>query len=361
MTAAADAFYVRGVVLPDEEHRDVYVVDGRISYEPTSGAELIADNIWLVPGLVDAHCHVGLIAGGAADESEQERQASTDRDSGVLTIRDCGVPADTRWMDDRPDLPQIIRAGRHIARPKRHTRDVGLEVEPHELVETVRAEVPRGDGWIKLVGDWIDRDRGDLSPLWPRDVLEQAIAAAHELGARVTAHSFSEEALPDLVGAGIDCIEHGTGLSAELIDEMARRHTALVPTLINIARFPEIAERGSKYPAYAEHMRALHRTVSERVRAAYEAGVPIYAGTDAGSEVAHGRIADEVLALNAVGMSPQDALAAASWRAREWLGVDSGLAEGEVANFVAYEGQPWDLEQLRRPLFKVLRGRVVRP
>jgi imidazolonepropionase-like amidohydrolase len=338
---AADALRFRGVTLPDETSRDVYVLGGRVTYESVPGAELVAGDVWLLPGLVDAHCHVGLGASGAVDASEQEQQATTDRDAGVLTIRDCGVPADTRWMDDRSDLPQIIRAGRHIARPKRHTRGVGLEVEP-------------------LVGDWIDRERGDLAPLWPRDVLEQAIAAAHELGARVTAHSFSEEALSDLIHAGIDCIEHGTGLSADLIADMARRQTALVPTLINIARFPEIADRGSRYPAYADHMRALHRTVGERIGAAYEAGVPIYAGTDAGSEVAHGRMADEVIALRDIGMTPDDALAAASWGAREWLGVEAGLDEGDTANFVVYDEDPRDLQVLRRPTALVLRGHLLR-
>src|SRR5437764_3072391 len=192
-----DTWRISGVVLPEEVSCDIYVVDGQVSYVAVATAELIASNVWVVPGLVDAHCHVGLTVAGAAPQSEQEIQAIDERSAGVLTLRDCGVPADTRWIDGRDDLPRIIRAGRHIARPKRHTRDIGLEVEPHELVATVRAEVPRGDGWIKLVGDWIDRDLGDLAPLWPRDILEQAIAAAHEFGARVTAHSFGEDALPD--------------------------------------------------------------------------------------------------------------------------------------------------------------------
>ena len=56
----------------------------------------------------------------------------------------------------------------------------------------------RGDGWVKLVGDWIDRGEGDLAPEWPADVLAAAIAAAHEEGARVTAHTFGTDALPGL-------------------------------------------------------------------------------------------------------------------------------------------------------------------
>jgi imidazolonepropionase-like amidohydrolase len=136
-----------------------------------------------------------------------------------------------------------------------------------------------------------------------------------------------------------------------------------VPTLINIERFPGIADQAHRYPKYAEHMRALHRTVHERVRAAYEAGVPIYAGTDAGAEIAHGRIVDEVLALHAAGLTASDALAAASWAARDWLGVSDGMSEGmsegNDANFVAYPADPADLEVLRHPSHIVLRGRLL--
>ena len=348
-----------GTVLPGGERRDVFVVDGSVTYEPVRDATTVATDVWLVPGLVDAHCHVGLGTGGGEDPETQEAQAIADRTAGALTLRDCGSPVDTRWIDERQDLPQILRAGRHIARPKRHTRDIGVEVEPDELVAAVETEIARGDGWVKLVGDWIDRDVGDIAPLWPLDALEAAIARAHELGARVTAHSFGEHALPDLIAAGIDCIEHGTGLSPDLIDTMAERQVALVPTLINIARFPEIAERGHRFPVYADHMRALHRTVYEVVRMAYEAGVPIYAGTDAGSEVIHGRIADEVLALRGAGLSAEDAVGAASWRARDWLGASTGLDEGSPANFVAYAANPLlDITTLRHPSHVVLRGHV---
>jgi imidazolonepropionase-like amidohydrolase len=355
-----EALHFRGVVLPDGERRDVYVIDGRVTHEAVRGATTVATDVWLVPGLVDSHCHVGLTGHGGATEEEQEQQAIADRDAGALTLRDCGVPVDTHWMDHHHHLPQIIRHGKHIARPKRHTRDIGVEVEPEELVHAVEHEIAHGNGWVKLVGDWIDRDIGDIAPLWPLAELTAAIQRAHELGARVTAHVFGEDALPDLIAAGIDCIEHGTGMSPDAIHAMAERNVALVPTLINIARFPEIAEKGHKYPTYARHMRSLHRTVYERVCNAYEAGVAIYSGTDAGSEVVHGRIADEVLALRGAGLSAADALGAGSWRARAWLGVSDGLAEGSEANFVAYASDPLtDLTALRHPAHIVLKSNLV--
>ena len=178
--------------------------------------------------------------------------------------------------------PRLIRAGRHIARTKRYIRNYAHEVEPAELAAYVAQEAQRGDGWVKLVGDWIDRDTGDLEPSFPADAFAEAIAAAHEHGAKVTAHCFGEAVLPGLIDAGIDCIEHGTGLSEDLIDEMVAR-TALVPTVMQLNNFPDYADAaGEKFPAYAEHMRDLHGRRRDTIMAAYEAGVAIYAGTDAG-------------------------------------------------------------------------------
>ncbi|PRC44965.1 hypothetical protein C6A85_97550, partial [Mycobacterium sp. ITM-2017-0098] len=262
-------------------------------------------------------------------------------------------------FDDRPDLPRIIRAGRHLARPKRYQRGFAAELEDEwQLPDAVAQQARWGDGWVKLVGDWIDRETGDLAPLWSDDVLEAAIDAAHANGARVTAHVFSEDALPGLIKAGIDCIEHGTGLTADTIDLMVEYGTALVPTLINIENFPGIADGAHRYPKYQRHMRALYETCSARIGAAREAGVPIYAGTDAGSAVAHGRIVDEVEALKGVGMTPTAALGAACWDAREWL-RRPGLAHGASADLVCFAEDPrTGPAVLAHPTLVVLRGIV---
>ena len=85
---------------------------------------------------------------------------------------------------------------------------------------------------------------GDLAPLWPYETAKAAIEEAHRLGARVTAHCFDEESVQQLVRAGIDGIEHGTGLDADTIELMAARQVALVPTLIQPGELPEL--RGSR-------------------------------------------------------------------------------------------------------------------
>jgi imidazolonepropionase-like amidohydrolase len=245
----------------------------------------------------------------------------------------------------------------------RYLRGFAEEIDPADLVAEVRRQARAGDGWVKLVGDWIDRSAGDLAPLWPVDILTAAVAAAHEEGARVTAHTFTEQAVTEMVAAGVDGIEHGTGLTPAVIDVMARRQVALVPTRLQIDTFLGHAATGeARFPRYARHMRSLYQRADTTLRAAYESGVPVYAGTDAGGALPHGLIADEVMALVAkVGMNPIDAVAGASWSARSWLGLSSDLAPGDAADFVLYDEDPRaNPAILAHPRRIVLRGSVVR-
>lgn len=355
--------HVRGVGLPDETDLELWIVDGRLSTEPVAGADTAFDGGWIIPGMVDAHCHVGLGNHGEIPLDEAVAQAETERAAGALLLRDCGSPTDTRSLDDRDDLPRIIRAGRHLARPKRYSPGLSRELQDEsQLPGAVAEEARRSDGWIKLVGDWIDRGIGDLAPLWSDDVLKAAIDTAHTHGARVTAHVFGEDALPGLISAGIDCIEHGTGLTDDTIALMVEHGTVLVPTLVNVVEnFRGIADAASKYPTYAAHMRDLYDRCRPRVAAAREAGVSIYAGTDAGTMVAHGRIADEVEALKGIGMSSTEALGAACWEARRWLGRP-GLDDGASADLLCYSEDPRSGPgSLNRPDLVILRGKAFRP
>ncbi|GAA2081560.1 amidohydrolase family protein [Streptomyces albiaxialis] len=354
---------VKGRVLagPEDVRDELWAVDGRITYErPPAPLPVTTLEGWTLPGLVDAHCHVGLDAHGPVDDSTSEKQALTDREAGALLLRDAGSPSDTRWIDDREDLPRIIRAGRHIARTRRYIRNYAHEIEPGDLAAYVRQEARRGDGWVKLVGDWIDREEGDLTACWPRWAIDEAIAAAHEEGARVTAHCFAEDSLYDLVDAGIDCVEHATGLTEETIPLFAERGVAIVPTLVNIATFPALAEGGeAKFPRWADHMRRLHERRYETVRAAWDAGIPVFTGTDAGGSLPHGLVGQEVAELVKAGIPARDALSSATWGARSWLGRH-GLEEGAPADFVVYPTDPRaDVGVLVAPRHVVLRGRVV--
>ncbi|CAG7634152.1 amidohydrolase family protein [Actinacidiphila bryophytorum] len=356
-----DVLHIKGRILagPDDVHDELWVVGGRISYRRPA-AEAVTVEGWALPGLVDAHCHVGLDAHGAVDRATAEKQALNDRDAGALLLRDAGSPSDTRWTDERDDLPRIIRAGRHIARTRRYIRNYAHEIEPGDLTAYVRREARRGDGWVKLVGDWIDREQGDLAPCWPKGALAEAISAAHQEGARVTAHCFAEDSLADLVTAGIDCIEHATGLTDETVPLFAEHGVAIVPTLVNIATFPRLAAGGeAKFPRWAEHLRRLHARRYETVRNAHDAGIAVYAGTDAGGSLPHGMVAAEVGELVTAGLPVEAALSAATWGARKWLGRP-GLTEGAPADLVVYGSDPRaDVRVLAAPRRVVLRGAVV--
>jgi len=355
-----NALKFSGPVLPDGEAKDLYVVDGRVTYEPQPGAETAARG-WIVPGLVDAHCHLGLDDDGATPDADTEAQAVEDRDGGALLIRDAGSAADTRWIHERADLPRLIRAGRHIGRTRRYIRNYAHEVEAEQLAEVTAREARAGDGWVKLVGDWISREAGDLAPSFPPEAFAAAITAAHDQGAKVTAHCFGHAVLPGLIAAGIDCIEHGTGLTTDLVDAMAAREVALVPTVMQLDKFPEYAAAGAeRFPAYAATMTDLHARRRETIMSAYEAGVALFAGSDGGGISRHGNLAGEVLAMAALGMPADYALGAASWSARAWLGWNATLDEGAPADFVVYPTDPLaDLSVLRTPERVVLRGLVV--
>jgi imidazolonepropionase-like amidohydrolase len=369
MTAPVEVIHMVGRILVDErtERGEAWIVGGRITFErPRHSGDAQTIEGVVLPGLVDVHCHVGLTVGGATDDALAGKQAEADRDTGVLLIRDAGSATDTSWVHDRADLPQLIRAGRFIARPRRYLMGFARELDRVEDLPLAAAEeARRGDGWVKIIADWIDRDLGadaDLRPLWPDDVLVDAIAAAHAAGARVTAHTFATEAVQGLLDAGIDCIEHGTGMTPAHIAEAARRGVPVVPTLLQIGQFASIADQGrARFPAFAARMEAMHKARYAQVRRFHEAGVPLLVGTDAGGTIGHGSFAEECAEMVAAGLPARDVVAAATWVARRFLGA-SGIEEGASADVVAFQDDPRvDIAALGDPSAIVLRGTVFDP
>jgi len=361
MTGGGGVIRLAGRILVDErtERGEAWVIGGRVTFErPRFSGDATTIEGVILPGLVDVHCHVGVTVGGAADEALAEKQAEADRDTGVLLIRDAGSAIDTAWVHDRPDLPRLIRAGRFIARPKRYLRGYARELDRVEDLPSAAAEeARRGDGWVKIIADWIDRDVGDLRPLWPDDVLADAIAAAHAAGARVTAHTFATEAARGLLDAGIDCIEHGTGLNPEHIAEAARGGIPVVPTLLQVGQFASIADQGrAKFPEFSARMQAMYQARYAQVRRFHEAGVPLLVGTDAGGTIGHGSLAQECAEMVAAGVPAADVVAAATWVARRFLGAP-GIEEGASADLVAFADDPReDIRALAEPTAILLRG-----
>lgn len=346
---------------PETTADEAWCVDGRLTFtRPDAGSREVVELAGtVVPGLADLHCHIGLDAHGAISDEATVEQALVARHTGVLLTRDCGLPRDTVFLKERDDLPKTIRAGRHLARPKRYMRNYAYEIEPDQLVEYMTSQAQAGDGWVKILGDWIDRDKGDLDTCWPVEVLAEGVKAAHDHGARVTAHCFAEHTLHDMADAGIDCVEHASGLMPDTAERFAEQGIAIVPTLINIDNFTSYAHAGeAKFPQYAAHMRALRERRYDTYQMAHEAGVPIFLGTDAGGVIAHGRVVDEVLELEKV-MGRSAALAATTWAARDYLGRP-GLEEGAPADLVVLAGDPReDLRALGGARTVVLNGAVV--
>ncbi|MGL5406188.1 MAG: amidohydrolase family protein [Propionibacteriaceae bacterium] len=361
---SGEPLHLHGTLLPSGETKDLWIVDGMITFTPVAGARTICKDGWILPGLVDAHCHPGMARNELGEEnplSEVEIAAKmlANRDAGVLLVREPGSPSPVSFLHQREDLPRFIGMGRHIACPKRYLRDVADEVDPQDLTAAVERQAALGDGWIKLVGDWIDRSAGDLMPLFNFAQAKKGIARAHELGVKVTAHCFGEESVEILVEAGIDCIEHGTGMTPTVMKKMAEQNIPVVPTLINVENFPNFAAQGdAKFPKYSAHMRDLYARRYDTFKQALEMGVQIYAGTDAGGFVDHGRIAAEIAELAKIGGN-EFAVGAASWRAREWLDYE-GISEAAAADIVIFDADPYlDVAVMERPKMVILRGNVV--
>lgn len=356
-SGTAPAQHYRGRDPLTDEPLEFWVVDGTITAEPVAAADTVVADGWIVPGLVDAHNHVGIAPGLGVTIEQARGFARQDALAGTLLIREVGSPLDTHPLDDDPAGPRFIRSGKHIARPKRYLRDYGVDLDdPDELADEVARQAKAGDGWVKIVGDWIDREVGDLAPLWTRRQLDAAVSAAHDNGARITAHVFGTDALGDLIDAGVDCIEHGTGLTSEHIDALVERSIALVPTLIQVDNFLQIASGADRFPTYAATMRKLYANAEDTFAAAREAGVTIFAGTDAGGFVEHGRIVDEIERLAGVGLGARGALAAATTEPRRWLGAGI-LDDGDRADFLVFRENPVEnLNILRHPAAIVCAG-----
>lgn len=363
----APVLHLTGPILlgPEQEIDEAWVHQGRIHHQRPDlpvGIEIRMLDGYVVPGLADLHCHLGISDEGTGTTLEQARaQALADRDTGVLLIRDAGSIIDNSPLQQQRDLPRLIRCGRHLARTRRYLIGYADELEPAELPDAVTREAGRGDGWVKIVGDWIDREAGDLTPCWDPGTFRAAADAAHAAGARITAHTFAEDTLPMLLEAGFDCLEHATGLTDETIARAAESGTPVVTTLVNVGEFEQYAAQGEKkFPAYAVHMRRLREGRYDRTRDALDAGVPLLVGTDAGGVLGHGIIHDELDELARAGLTGTEILQAAAWGPRDFLDVP-GLEDGAPADLLVVPGDPRaDHRRLRELTTVVLGGEVVR-
>ena len=297
---------------------------------------------FVYPGLVDAHTHPGLShTAETVDDSEVLRRLAMLRAQGVTVVREMGAQRDVGHLAAL-GRTKVIRSGRHLARTKRYLRYLPIDVEPMDLPAAAAEQAARSDGWVKIVGDWIDRSDGagsDLQPLWPREALVDAFAAVHELGCKVAVHTFATDTIDHLLEAGVDSIEHGTGMTRDHLIEARERGILIDPTMRQISTFEKIALQAVRYPVYQEHMMAMHARRAEQLRLMIEVGSHIIMGSDTAEDLAERGLPSELHHCVAAGMSPQAAMASASYEGRRLLGLPAWQI-GAPGDVVVYNTDP---------------------
>jgi imidazolonepropionase-like amidohydrolase len=273
-----------------------------------------------------------------------------------LLVREPGAPSHASLeIGDDEGLPRIKTAGRFIAPPGRYFPGLAREVHPVDLEQAVTEEAQASGAWVKLVGDFFEPG-GRMEPNWEPADMRRAAAAAHAAGVRIAVHATCSPTIAMAVGAGFDSIEHGQGMTDELLDAMAAQATAFTPTM---SITPGLREFIKQLGADGERELAVALDDQDRVvAAAARVGVMLLAGTDAGM-VPHGVIAGEIRMMLAAGVPADVALAAGSWGAREYLGYP-GIEEGAPADIVAFAADPRaDADELTRPALIMLGGERV--
>jgi imidazolonepropionase-like amidohydrolase len=210
-----------------------------------------------------------------------------------------------------------------------------------------------------LIGDFLGSD-GRLRANWPREALIEATRRAHDLGCRVAIHVMIEPVIEAAIDASIDSIEHGTGMTPDHLQAMAAHGIAWVPTLTagGAAEAVAFAESMGMPTDTVDWIRNAYDRTPAMVTLAATTGVRIFAGTDAG-QFPHGALIEQIHLMSAAGMPTEQALAAASWDARAYLGLP-GIEPAAPADFVVYASDPRaDLETLRHPELIVLDGQVI--
>ncbi|MDY5585227.1 MAG: amidohydrolase family protein [Arcanobacterium sp.] len=351
-------FHLSGT-LRGTSRNEIWIADGVIQYQKPT-AECIVQEIsgYIYPGLVDAHTHIGMSnqAEPVSDEEMRRRLAACAM-QGVTAIRDAGSQRDANEVITT-GMPKVIHCGQHIARPKRYTRFLASEVEPENFLSEIEKQCAISGGWIKIVADWIDRSAGDLRPLWDAKLFADGVALAHDLGKRVTVHSFAAETGEMLLAAGVDGIEHGTGMSFAQKQQARAQGILIVPTVNQISRFPEFAAAGHRFPIYQKRMREMDARRREHLAELLVADSLLVMGSDTAEDVATpGRgLPQELVDAVRDGMPTELVMAAASYRGRELLGFTS-WEEGSAADFVVYRHNPErDINEVLHPQRVIIDG-----
>jgi imidazolonepropionase-like amidohydrolase len=249
----------------------------------------------------------------------------------------------------------LIVCGRFLAPAGQYFPPVYEPVPAEDLVSAALAEVAAGARWVKLVGDFPvlgGPDQGPTRPVptYPIDDVRRLVDAVHAAGARVAAHSTTRH-VTELIDAGVDSVEHGTGLDVDDVRALAARGAAWTPTLCALTANPPAADE----PERLERYQLMRQRLGELLPMAIDLGVTVMTGTDV-----VGTVAREVALLTEFGLTPAAALAAASTAALSFLGL-ARPSEGKPVDLVTYHTDPRDDPQvLAQPAAVIVRSRRIR-
>jgi len=306
----------------------------------------------VLPGLIDAHVHLGI--GGSP-----RANALADLQAGFTTVVDLGART-LRVLAIKDSInaghipgPRVLAAGIWVG-----TRGgvcefsgIGIAGGPEAFVARVDSNVRAGAELIKVcVTGW---PQGAFERPAEYEISDAALTAvvraAHGHQRRVIAHDISSGGVQAALRAGVDGLAHAAFVDSALAAAMRARGMFVIPTLASLT--------GGDTSAAS---RALVRSVG----VAHRAGVRLVFGTD-GGVLPHGRNAEEFAVLQAAGLSPLEAIRAATINAAAALGLGDSvgvIAPGMSADLIAVEGDPLtDLGALGRVRFVMLRGRAATP
>jgi len=342
----------------------------------------------VLPGLIDCHVHYCLDAGPDAIRSLERddptvtavkaaAHARATLEAGITTVRDVGSRDHISISVTRAIRagivpgPRTLNAGLAICMTGGHAWFIGRQADgPDEIVKAVREQVRAGADVIKFIATGGVLTPG-VSPGAAQLTFEELQAGVEEAarsGRRVAAHAHGAEGMKNAIRAGVHSIEHGTLLDEEALELFLLHKTFLVPTLSAIQSGMEYGKKGGM-PDYAiQKCAVLADSLRANFRKAAKAGVRIAMGTDAGTPFnPHGRNAQELRRMVRLGLTPMQAIEAATSSASSLLGLDQEigtLEAGKQADLLLVNGNPLDdialLEEPARIEWVIQGGNIVR-
>jgi imidazolonepropionase-like amidohydrolase len=316
----------------------------------------------VLPGLIDAHTHLAWSSSDGIEDAKRTLRA------GFTTVRNLGSDSDAdRLLHDaiqsgRSEGPRIIRSGAGLGAKDgvcaRVFGEAAVVTDEASARQRVREQIANGAEVIKFCagGGVIAAQRDADSIELSEDIIRAIVDEAHKANRKVAAHAQGSAAILTAARAGVDSIEHGGMVSGEAADLMRERNVTLVPTLARVDLSLENANDQNR-----EALTRRRAMVFDNARTAVQRGVKVVNGSDA-SVLPHGLNARELRALVDIGMSPLQAIRAATIDAATLLGRnDIGrIAPNAYADLIAVEADPLaDIKALEKVTFVVKGGRVV--